>query len=116
MLHRKQLTVAGERAPTWPPSRFSASPSHRGPTSTTWGVTLFELLTGETPFKGSTPKDLLLRHLGEPPPAASLFNANVTPEMDLIIQRMLAKKPEAAAEKDGRVHGRIPKRSAVQKE
>src|SRR4029078_59313 len=59
-----------------------------------FGVTLFELLTGQPPFKGSTPKDLLLRHLGEAAPAPSDINPNVTAEMDMIVQRMLSKKPE----------------------
>jgi serine/threonine-protein kinase len=56
------------------------------------GVTLFELLTGQAPFAGSTPNDLLLRHLGEAPPEPSSINTNITPEMDLLIAKMLSKK------------------------
>lgn len=58
------------------------------------GITVFEMLTGEPPFKGSTPKNLLLRHINEPAPAPSIFNPNVTPEMDRLVLRLLAKKPE----------------------
>lgn len=59
-----------------------------------FGVTLFELLTGRSPFAGFTPNDLLKRHLTEAAPAPSNFNANLTPEIDRVILRMLAKKPD----------------------
>jgi serine/threonine-protein kinase len=93
MLHRKQATVKGTRT-YMAPEQILGKPLTAQTDIYNFGVTLFELLTGQTPFKGSTPKDLLLRHLGEAPPAASEFNPNVSPQMDLIVQRMLAKKPE----------------------
>ena len=55
---------------------------------------LFECLTGRPPFLGSTPNELLIKHIQEPPPPASAFNSNVTPEMDQLILRLMAKKPE----------------------
>lgn len=58
------------------------------------GVTLFEVLTGEPPFRGSSPDDLLKRHLAEKPPVPSGMNPNVTPEMDRFVLRMLSKKPK----------------------
>ena len=58
------------------------------------GVCLFECLTGRPPFLGSTPNELLIKHIQEPPPPASAFNSNVTPEMDQLILRLMAKKPE----------------------
>jgi serine/threonine-protein kinase len=93
MLHRKQLTVKGTRT-YMAPEQILGKPLTPQTDIYNFGVTLFELLTGETPFKGSTPKDLLLRHISEPAPAASEFNSNVSPQMDVILQRMLAKKPE----------------------
>lgn len=59
-----------------------------------FGVTLFEMLTGRAPYAGLSPADLLKRHVTEPAPAPSMFNPNVSPEMDRIVLRMLAKKPE----------------------
>lgn len=56
------------------------------------GITIYECLTGATPFKGSTPKDLLMKHLTATPVAPSDINKNVTPEMDRLVLRMLAKK------------------------
>jgi serine/threonine-protein kinase len=58
------------------------------------GVTLFEAVTGETPFKGPTPQDLLMKHINEQPVAPSHFDPNVTPEMDRLVLKMLEKKPE----------------------
>ncbi|QDT89673.1 serine/threonine protein kinase [Gimesia algae] len=58
------------------------------------GITIFEILTGKTPFHGENPKEVLLKHISEKPPYASSFNPNVTPEMDEFILKMLAKKPE----------------------
>jgi serine/threonine-protein kinase len=98
MLHRKQTTVQGTRT-YMAPEQILGKPLTPQTDIYNFGVTLFELLTGQTPFKGSTPKDLLLRHLGEPAPAPSEFNRNVTPEMDLVVQRMLAKKPEQRQKK-----------------
>lgn len=57
------------------------------------GITLFEMLTGQPPFKGATPQDLLVRHVAEPAPAPSFFNRNVTEDADKIVERMLKKKP-----------------------
>lgn len=58
------------------------------------GITLFEVLTGQPPFKGSNPTDLLKKHVGAIPPNPSYLNSNVSPEMDKFILRMLAKKPK----------------------
>ncbi len=58
------------------------------------GVTLFEVLTGNPPFTGTSPNELLRHHLAQKPPAPSSLNPNVTPEMDRLILRMLAKKPK----------------------
>ena len=58
------------------------------------GITLFEILTGAPPFVGTSPKDLLSKHLSEPAPAPSSFNRNVTKDMDRFVKRMLKKKPK----------------------
>ncbi|TXT36253.1 MAG: serine/threonine protein kinase bacterial, partial [Planctomycetota bacterium] len=58
------------------------------------GITIYECLTGTMPFKGSTPKDLLMKHLTAIPANPADLNKNVTPEMDRMVMRMLAKKPK----------------------
>lgn len=59
-----------------------------------YGVTLFEIVTGKMPFQGSTPQELLQKHIATEAPMASSLNPNVTPEMDRVIQRLMAKKPQ----------------------
>ncbi len=59
-----------------------------------FGITIYECLTGTTPFKGNSPKDLLMKHLAAVAAAPSEINKNVTPEMDRMVLRMLAKKPK----------------------
>ena len=58
------------------------------------GISLYECLTGKPPFTGESPQDLLKRHLSVEAPPPSLLNDNVTPEMDAVILKMLAKKPK----------------------
>jgi serine/threonine-protein kinase len=57
------------------------------------GITLFEVLAGQPPFTGSSPNELLRKHLAEKPAEPSAFNPNVTAEADKVILRMLSKKP-----------------------
>ena len=58
------------------------------------GITIFEVLTGKTPFHGETPKEVLVKHISERPVPPSSFNPNVTPECDEFVLKMLAKKPK----------------------
>ena len=58
------------------------------------GVTIYEVLTGQPPFTGASPTDLLKRHLATKPPAPSLLNDNVAPELDRLVQRLMAKLPK----------------------
>ncbi|MCH8335522.1 MAG: protein kinase, partial [Proteobacteria bacterium] len=68
------------------------------------GVTLFEVLTGDLPFKGTTPAELLVKHATEAPPVPSSFNPNVSPEMDRFILRLLAKNPKKRHKSMDEVH------------
>ena len=58
------------------------------------GIIFYECLTGKPPFSGESPQDLLKRHIADAPVEPSLINSNVTPEMDALILKMLAKKPK----------------------
>ena len=57
------------------------------------GVTLYEVLAGQPPFTGSSPTDLLKRHLATKPPPPSLLNENVAPELDRLVLRLMGKTP-----------------------
>ncbi|MEM9461546.1 MAG: protein kinase [Myxococcota bacterium] len=57
------------------------------------GVLLYRMLTGVLPFTGDTPFHVLLAHAEEPVPSAREKVESITPEVDAIIQRALAKDP-----------------------
>ena len=57
------------------------------------GITVFEMLTGNPPFRGMSPSELLRMHVQERAPDVSMINPNVTPEMDRLVARLLEKKP-----------------------
>lgn len=57
------------------------------------GATVFEMLTGEVPFPGEDPMEVALRHVSEAPPKPSQYNKLISPEIDALIGKMLAKEP-----------------------
>ncbi len=57
------------------------------------GVTLFEALTGQRPFRGGNASELLRAQRGEPVPDAGAGNAYVSTELSRIIGRALSHDP-----------------------
>jgi eukaryotic-like serine/threonine-protein kinase len=58
------------------------------------GCTIFELLVGKPPFTGTSPNELLSKHLSASIPSVLVFNDNVTSEFNNLLKKMMAKKPE----------------------
>jgi CheY-like chemotaxis protein/tRNA A-37 threonylcarbamoyl transferase component Bud32 len=58
------------------------------------GCTLFFLLTGRTPYVDSSVLGLLLQHREAPLPDLCAARPGVTPALNQVFQRMIAKKPE----------------------
>jgi len=58
------------------------------------GVMLYELLTGTVPFEGESVVAIALRHLSEPPRPPSSLVPSISPSLDAIVLRALAKRPE----------------------
>ena len=58
------------------------------------GVLLFEMVTGRRPFEGSDPAELALSTMTEPVPSARRLNPDVSPALDAVIARLLAKNPK----------------------
>jgi hypothetical protein len=58
------------------------------------GCTFFRMITGTTVFNGKTAKEIVLKHIKEPAPAASSLNSSVPDELDAVIAKMLAKDPD----------------------
>ncbi len=59
-----------------------------------FGVVLFELLTGQVPFEGTTPTEIIDRILHATPPPASRYTSGVPPALDAVVARALEKDPE----------------------
>lgn len=56
--------------------------------------TLFRLLTGTTPFDATNPVAVIQGHLQQPPPRASTLRSGITPALDAVIARGMAKRPD----------------------
>lgn len=70
------------------------------------GVVLYEMLTGELPFQADSHTALALKHIQEHPPLASDLNPAVPPQLDQIINKVLAKEPAGRYRTAGQL-GRI---------
>lgn len=57
------------------------------------GCLMYELLTGQPPFSGDSPVSVAYQHVREMPVPPSQVDSLVTPAMDAIVMKSLAKKP-----------------------
>jgi serine/threonine-protein kinase len=55
------------------------------------GCVLFELLTGSAPFSGDTAMAVAMKHIQDAPPVPSKVNSEITPQMDAVVMKALAK-------------------------
>jgi serine/threonine protein kinase len=58
------------------------------------GVLLYELLTGEPPFKGDSPVAVAYQHVSEYAPAPSTLDSLIPKEIDTVVLHALAKSPD----------------------
>ncbi len=58
------------------------------------GVTLFVLLTGETPYRGKTIKELLQHHISSPVPNVRERAPHISPQLAELIEQSMHKQPE----------------------
>jgi serine/threonine-protein kinase len=57
------------------------------------GCVLFEMLTGRAPFQGDSPVAVASKHVLEQPVSPSKLNRDVSPDLDAVVLRALAKNP-----------------------
>src|SRR5437870_21671 len=76
------------------PEQASADPSvdHRADIYSV-GVLAYELLTGQPPFAGRTPQNLLAAHVTEAPEAINKRRASLPPALAALVMRCLEKRP-----------------------
>jgi branched-chain amino acid transport system substrate-binding protein len=58
------------------------------------GVVVYEMVTGEVPFSGMTPLSVMRGHTDKPPPRPSQVNPDVSPAVETVLLKALAKKRE----------------------
>ena len=56
------------------------------------GVVLYEMATGQTPFRGDYEQGILYSILHEEPPAITALRKDIAPELERIVNKCLAKK------------------------
>jgi serine/threonine protein kinase len=57
------------------------------------GVILYEIFTGQVPFDAQDPLDIALLHMTEPPRPPRTLRNDVSPELEAVILKSLAKEP-----------------------
>ncbi len=57
------------------------------------GVVLYELLTGQPPFQGDSPLAVAYQHVGEDAVPPSDIERDLSPEVDAVVMKALAKNP-----------------------
>ncbi|MEZ6133766.1 MAG: serine/threonine-protein kinase [Pirellulaceae bacterium] len=59
-----------------------------------FGCVLFEMVTGKLPYTGSSPNELLNKHISAAIPSPLVANENVTAEFAAVVKKMMAKSPD----------------------
>jgi eukaryotic-like serine/threonine-protein kinase len=59
------------------------------------GVTAFEMITGRLPYIADTPIGQILKHMRDPVPSLVSILPDAPPQVDAVLQRAMAKTPEA---------------------
>jgi eukaryotic-like serine/threonine-protein kinase len=58
------------------------------------GVALYEMVTGRPPFSGDSPVMVASKHVLEQPSPPSKLNRDVSPELEAVIMKAMAKNPD----------------------
>ncbi len=60
-----------------------------------FGVTCYQMLAGEPPFRGKTAYEVALKHVNEQPPALGKLRPDLPPWLVDLVHRMMSKDPAA---------------------
>jgi serine/threonine protein kinase len=65
------------------------------------GIVLFEMLTGDVPFKSPTPSAIVIQQVNQAPPRLRSVNPSISPAIEAVVLHALAKTPEARPQSAG---------------
>src|SRR5215213_7246929 len=68
------------------------------------GIILYEMLTGTTPFNGTTPIAIAIKHSSTPPRSPREFVAAIPRELEEVVLHALEKRPENRPDDGGAFH------------
>jgi len=77
------------------PEQWSGEETDRRGDVYSLGIILFEMLTGDVPFKGSSIPAIMKKHLMAPPPPLATPESGISAEVEKVVHRALEKEPEA---------------------
>jgi len=66
-----------------------------------FGIVLYEMLTGAVPFDSPTATAIAIQHVNQSPPPMRALNANIPPEVEAVVLRALEKRREARPQTAG---------------
>jgi serine/threonine protein kinase len=58
------------------------------------GVIVYEMLTGQQPYRADTPMQVMLKHITDPVPSLLEVGTHLPPALEPVMMRVLAKNPE----------------------
>src|SRR5262249_5556604 len=75
------------------PEQSSGYPDNNSCDLYSLGIILYEFCTGILPFDGNSPAAILMQHISATPISPALINPNITPALNTVILRSIAKNP-----------------------
>jgi serine/threonine protein kinase/Tfp pilus assembly protein PilF len=84
----------GGTVPYMSPEQLQGEPTDTRSDIFSFGVLLYECLSGRLPFRGETSIDILHKILRQPPPPLRTVVPDISPEWEQLVERCLAKAPD----------------------